>query len=120
MRTNVPGIYAVGDVKGTWMLAHVAEREGVVAAENIAGHDTTMSYAAVPSIVFTDPEISVVGKRERELKADGVPYTVGSFPVSASGKARTMDERTACLASRSTAPRRPTSSWKRCWPCNTA
>ncbi len=92
MRTNVPGIYAVGDVKGTWMLAHVAEREGVVAAENIAGHDTTMSYTAVPSIVFTDPEISIVGKRERELKAEGVPYTVGNFPVSASGKARTMDE----------------------------
>ena len=92
MRTSVPGVYAVGDVKGTYMLAHVAEKEGVVAAENIAGHDAHMVYTAVPSVVFTDPEISVVGKREYELKAEGVPYKVGTFPVSASGKARTMEE----------------------------
>ena len=92
MRTSVPGVYAIGDVKGTYMLAHVAEREGVVAAENIAGHDTHMVYTAVPSVVFTDPEISVVGQRETELKESGIPYKVGTFPVSASGKARTMDE----------------------------
>jgi dihydrolipoamide dehydrogenase len=92
MRTSVPGVYAVGDVKGTYMLAHVAEKEGVVAAENIAGHDAHMVYTAVPSVVFTDPEISVVGKREYELKAEGIPYKVGTFPVSASGKARTMEE----------------------------
>jgi dihydrolipoamide dehydrogenase len=92
MRTSVPGLYAVGDVKGTYMLAHVAEREGVVAAENIAGHDAHMVYTAVPSVVFTDPEISVVGKREYELKAEGVPYKAGTFPVTASGKARTMEE----------------------------
>jgi len=92
MRTSIPGVYAIGDVKGTYMLAHVAEREGVVAAENIAGHDTHMIYTAVPSVVFTDPEISVVGRREAELKESGVPYKVGTFPVSASGKARTMDE----------------------------
>jgi dihydrolipoamide dehydrogenase len=92
MRTSVPGVYAVGDVKGTYMLAHVAEKEGVVAAENIAGHDARMVYTAVPSVVFTDPEISVVGKREYELKAEGIPYKVGTFPVSASGKARTMEE----------------------------
>ena len=92
MRTSLPGIYAVGDVKGTFMLAHVAEREGVVAAENIAGHETRMEYAAVPSVVFTDPEISIVGKREAELRAEGTPYRVGTFPVSASGKARTMEE----------------------------
>ena len=92
MRTSVPGVYAVGDVKGTYMLAHVAEKEGVVAAENIAGHDTHMVYTAVPSVVFTDPEISVVGKREYELKTEGIPYKAGTFPVSASGKARTMEE----------------------------
>jgi dihydrolipoamide dehydrogenase len=92
MRTSVPGVYAVGDVKGTYMLAHVAEKEGVVAAENIAGHDAHMVYTAVPSVVFTDPEISVVGKREYELKAEGIPYKAGTFPVSASGKARTMEE----------------------------
>lgn len=93
MRTNVPGIYAVGDIKGTFMLAHVAEHEGVIAAENIAGHDDAhMVYTAVPSVVFTNPEISVVGKREYELKAEGVPYKAGTFPVSASGKARTMEE----------------------------
>ncbi|MGB9667106.1 MAG: FAD-dependent oxidoreductase, partial [Candidatus Cryosericum sp.] len=92
MRTNVPGIYAVGDVKGTFMLAHVAEHEGVIAAENIAGHDAHMVYTAVPSVVFTNPEISVAGKREYELKAEGIPYKAGTFPVSASGKARTMEE----------------------------
>jgi dihydrolipoamide dehydrogenase len=74
------------------MLAHVAEKEGVVAAENIAGHDARMVYTAVPSVVFTDPEISVVGKREYELKAEGIPYKAGTFPVSGSGKARTMEE----------------------------
>jgi dihydrolipoamide dehydrogenase len=92
MRTSVSGVYAIGDVKGTWMLAHVAEKEGIVAAENIAGQDTHMTYTAVPSVVFTDPEISVVGRREAELKAAGVPYKAGTFPVTASGKARTMDE----------------------------
>ena len=92
MRTSLPGIYAVGDVKGTFMLAHVAEREGVVAAENIAGRESRMEYTAVPSVVFTDPEISIVGKREAELRAEGTPYRVGTFPVSASGKARTMEE----------------------------
>lgn len=92
MHTSVPGIYAVGDVKGTWMLAHVAEKEGIAAAENIAGHDTHMVYTAVPSVVFTDPEISVVGKREYELRTEGIPYKAGIFPVSASGKARTMEE----------------------------
>ena len=92
MRTSLPGVYAVGDVKGTFMLAHVAEKEGVVAAENIAGRDSHMAYAAVPSVIFTDPEISVVGKRESELRAEGIPYRVGTFPVSASGKARTMEE----------------------------
>ncbi len=94
MRTSVPGIYAIGDIKGTYMLAHVAEREGIVAVENIAGKDTHVVYNAVPSVVFTDPEISVVGKRENELKAEGIPYKAGSFPVSASGKARTMEEST--------------------------
>jgi dihydrolipoamide dehydrogenase len=92
MRTSVPGVYAVGDVKGDYMLAYVAEKEGVVAAENIAGHDAHMVYSAVASVVFTDPEISVVGKREYELKAEGIPYRVGTFPVSVSAKARTMEE----------------------------
>ncbi len=92
MRTSVPGVYAIGDVKGTWMLAHVAEKEGITAAENIAGKSVTMDYSAVPSVIFTDPEISVVGKRESDLKTAGTPYRAGTFPVSASGKARTMDE----------------------------
>lgn len=92
MQTSVPGVYAIGDVKGTWMLAHVAEKEGIIAAENIAGKNVTMDYSAVPSVIFTDPEISVVGKRESDLKTTGTPYRAGTFPVSASGKARTMDE----------------------------
>lgn len=94
MRTSLPSVYAIGDVKGTYMLAHVAEQEGIVAVENIAGHDVCMTYDAVPSVIFTDPEISVVGRREHELKQQGIPYAVGSFPVSASGKARTMEEST--------------------------
>lgn len=92
METSVKGIYAVGDVNGKFMLAHVAMKEGIVAAENISGKDAKMDYSAVPSVIFTDPEISVVGKREWELKKEGIEYKVGLFPVSASGKARTMEE----------------------------
>lgn len=92
MRTNVEGIYAVGDINGKFMLAHVAMKEGIVAADNISGKEAKMDYSAVPSVIFTDPEISVVGKREWELKKEGVEYKTGIFPVSASGKARTMEE----------------------------
>src|SRR5450759_5067606 len=82
---------ATQEVHGDHVLLSIGRRSNV-GPENIAGHDAHMIYTAVPSVVFTDPEISVVGKREYELKAEGIPYKAGTFPVSASGKARTMEE----------------------------
>lgn len=87
MRTNVPHIYAVGDVVGKIMLAHVAFREGVVAAENALGLESRMSYKAVPSCIFTDPEIASVGMSEEEAREKVSEVRTGSFPFSANGKA---------------------------------
>ncbi|MDY7041697.1 MAG: dihydrolipoyl dehydrogenase [Chloroflexota bacterium] len=92
LQTNVPRIYAVGDVTGTVMLAHVASRQGEVAAENILGHRAEMNYRAVPNCVFTDPEIAGVGLTEQGAKEQGRDYTVAKFPFSASGKALAMGE----------------------------
>lgn len=87
MATNVPGIYAVGDCIGGAMLAHVASMEGIVAAENALGHQSAMDYSAVPSCVFTLPEVASVGLSEEEVKAKGLEYKVAKFPFSANGKA---------------------------------
>lgn len=92
MRTNIDGVYAVGDVIGKYMLAHSAMREGIVATENIAGINSKMDFLNIPSVIYTDPEIAIIGKRENELKKEGKNYKVGVFPISASGKARTMEE----------------------------
>jgi dihydrolipoamide dehydrogenase len=92
LRTNVPGIFAIGDVIGGKMLAHKAEEEGVVAAEVIAGLPATMHYHAIPGVVYTWPEIATVGMTEQEVQASGRAYTVGKFPFSANGRARTMGE----------------------------
>jgi len=89
-RTSVEGIYALGDVIGGKMLAHKASDEGVAAAEIFAGMDGRVTYAAIPGVVYTTPEVAGVGKTEDELKAAGVPYKVGKFPFTASGRARTM------------------------------
>ncbi|MDO4691680.1 MAG: dihydrolipoyl dehydrogenase [Porphyromonadaceae bacterium] len=86
MRTNVAGLYAVGDINGTSMLAHTATREGVVAVQHILGEPEAMSYRAIPGIVYTDPEIASVGKTEAELKAVGVAYQVHQVPMSLSGR----------------------------------
>lgn len=86
MRTNVAGLYAVGDINGTSMLAHTATREGVVAVQHILGEPEAMSYKAIPGIVYTDPEIASVGKTEAELKAAGVAYQVHQVPMSLSGR----------------------------------
>jgi len=92
MRTDVEGVYAIGDVKGRIMLAHVAMREGVVAAHNVAGHIVEMDYSAVPMVIFSQPEIAIVGLREKD--ADGkVEIKVSKFPVSANGRATTLQER---------------------------
>jgi len=92
MRTNVAGVYAIGDVVGGKLLAHKAEEEGVVAAEAIAGQQTEMHYRSMPSIVYTWPEIASCGLAEHEVKASGRAYKVGKFPFTANGRARTMAE----------------------------
>ncbi len=91
-QTNVPGIYAVGDVIAGPMLAHKAEDEGVACAEMLAGQTAHINYDAIPSVVYTTPEVASVGKTEEELKQAGILYKVGKFPFSANGRARAMDE----------------------------
>lgn len=86
LQTNVPGLYAVGDVNGTSMLAHTAAREGQVAVHHIAGTEDKMSYRAIPGIVYTDPEIAAVGQTEQELQAAGTPYEVHRVPMTLSGR----------------------------------
>jgi dihydrolipoyl dehydrogenase len=87
-RTNVGGIYAIGDVVAGPMLAHKAEDEGVAAAEIIAGQAGHVNYDVIPNVVYTSPEIASVGKTEEELKTAGVSYNVGKFPFSANARAR--------------------------------
>jgi dihydrolipoamide dehydrogenase len=88
--TNVPGIWAIGDVIGGLMLAHKAEEEGVALAERLAGQAGHVNYAAIPGVVYTWPEVASVGKTEEQLKAEGVAYSVGKFPFTANGRARAM------------------------------
>jgi dihydrolipoamide dehydrogenase len=88
LRTNVAGIYAIGDVITGPMLAHKAEEEGVAAAEVIAGKAGHVNYDVIPNIVYTFPEIASVGKTEEELKAAGIAYQVGKFPFTANARAR--------------------------------
>lgn len=89
-RTNVAGIYAIGDVVRGPMLAHKAEDEGVAVAEIIAGKHGHVNYDAIPGIVYTAPEVAAIGKTEEELKAAGVAYKVGKFPFTANGRARAI------------------------------
>jgi dihydrolipoamide dehydrogenase len=88
LRTNVAGIYAIGDAIAGPMLAHKAEDEGVAAAETIAGKAGHVNYDVIPNVVYTFPEIASVGKTEEELKAAGVAYQVGKFPFTANARAR--------------------------------
>jgi len=88
--TNVPGIYAIGDVIAGPMLAHKAEEEGVALAESLAGQAGHVKYDAIPSVIYTWPEVAAVGRTEEQLKADGVGFKVGKFPFTANGRARAM------------------------------
>lgn len=88
LQTNVPGIYAIGDVVKGAMLAHKAEEEGTFVAEVIAGEKPHIDYNLIPGVVYTWPEVSAVGKTEEELKEAGVAYKSGMFPFKASGRAR--------------------------------
>ena len=87
MRTNVPNIYAIGDVAGGLLLAHKASHEGIVATENIAGSGLAADWKAVPYAVFTDPEIAAIGMTEKEAQASGRKIKIGKFPYRAIGKA---------------------------------
>ncbi len=92
METNISGIYAVGDVTGGILLAHVASKEGIVAAQNACGISAFIDYRVVPAGVFTSPEIGSVGLREHQVQQQGVPYKIGRFPVRGLGKAHAMGE----------------------------
>lgn len=89
--TNLPNVYAIGDLVRGPMLAHKASEEGVAVAERIAGQHGHVNYDAVPNVIYTHPEISWVGKTEEDLKAEGVDYKVGAFPMAASGRAKAMN-----------------------------
>lgn len=89
-QTNVSGIYAIGDVVKGPMLAHKAEDEGIAVAEILAGQAGHVNFDAIPSVVYTQPEVASVGKTEEELKAAGIEYKSGKFPFTANGRARAM------------------------------
>ena len=99
MRTNVPHIFAIGDVVGEPMLAHKASHEGKVAAEVIAGHDVTFDVRGIPSVAYTDPEVAWIGLTETRAKAEGIEVEKATFPWAASGRALTLgrDEGTTKL-----------------------
>lgn len=92
MQTNVPGIYAIGDVCGLYWLAYVASAEGIVAADVIAGHDVKIDYSIIPQCVFSIPEIASVGVTEKEAKDAGREVKISKFPFSANGRAMALGE----------------------------
>jgi dihydrolipoamide dehydrogenase len=91
-QTNIPGIYAIGDVSGVPMLAHKASKEGEVCAEVIAGHHAGKDWVTVPGIIFTDPEVAMVGLTEAQAKEKGMTVKVGKFPFAALGRAMSIRE----------------------------
>ncbi len=90
--TNIPGIYAIGDVIAGPMLAHKAEEEGVAIAERLAGQAGHVNYGVIPGVVYTWPEVAAVGQTEEDLKAAGIAYKIGKFPFTANGRARAMGD----------------------------
>ena len=88
LQTNIPNIYAIGDVIKGAMLAHKAEEEGTLVAEKIAGQKPHIDYNLIPGVVYTWPEVAAVGKTETQLKESGIDYKMGSFPMRALGRAR--------------------------------
>jgi dihydrolipoamide dehydrogenase len=93
-KTNLPNVWAVGDVVRGPMLAHKAEEEGVAVAERIAGQHGHVNFNTIPWVIYTSPEISWVGRTEQQLKADGVAYKAGQFPFMANGRARALGDTT--------------------------
>jgi dihydrolipoamide dehydrogenase len=128
MRTNVPHIFAIGDIVGQPMLAHKASHEGKVAAEVAAGHKRAFDARVIPSVAYTDPEIAWVGLTETQAKAQGIAYGKGSFPWAASGRSLALNRdegmtklsstnrRSGYLAPASSVPTPATSSARWPWP----
>ena len=96
-RTNLPGVWAVGDVVRGPMLAHKAEEEGVAVAERIAGQHGHVNFDTIPWVIYTSPEIAWVGQTEQQLKAAGRAYKAGSFPFLANGRARALGDTTGMV-----------------------
>ena len=96
-RTNLPGVWAIGDVVRGPMLAHKAEEEGVAVAERIAGQHGHVNFNTIPWVIYTSPEIAWVGKTEQQLKAEGVQYKAGTFPFLANGRARALGDTTGMV-----------------------
>ncbi|MEN9843224.1 MAG: Dihydrolipoyl dehydrogenase [Pseudomonadota bacterium] len=96
-RTNLPNVWAVGDVVRGPMLAHKAEEEGVAVAERIAGQHGHVNFNTIPWVIYTSPEIAWVGRTEQQLKADGVAYKAGTFPFMANGRARALGDTTGMV-----------------------
>ncbi len=96
-KTNVPGVWAVGDVVRGPMLAHKAEEEGVAVAERISGQHGHVNFNTIPWVIYTSPEIAWVGRTEQQLKADGVAYKAGTFPFLANGRARALGDTTGMV-----------------------
>jgi dihydrolipoamide dehydrogenase len=93
-RTNLPNVWAIGDVVRGPMLAHKAEEEGVAVAERMAGQHGHVDFNTIPWVIYTSPEIAWVGQTEQQLKAAGVAYRAGTFPFSANGRARALGDTT--------------------------
>lgn len=91
-RTSVPHLYAIGDIAGQPLLAHKGSKEGIVAAEAIAGQKTVYDVVAMPAVIFTDPEIATVGLTEAEARAKGIDVKIGTFPFAANGRALSVNE----------------------------
>ena len=96
-KTNLPGVWAVGDVVRGPMLAHKAEEEGVAVAERMAGQHGHVNFNTIPWVIYTSPEIAWVGRTEQQLKADGVKYKAGTFPFLANGRARALGDTTGMV-----------------------
>ncbi len=91
-QTSVPGVYALGDLIAGPMLAHKAEEEGAALAERLAGQKTCVNHGAIPSVIYTHPEVAAVGQTEEQVRQSGREYRVGRFPFAANGRARCLDE----------------------------
>ncbi len=96
-KTNLPGVWAVGDVVRGPMLAHKAEEEGVAVAERIAGQHGHVNFNTIPWVIYTSPEIAWVGRTEQQLKAEGAAYKAGTFPFLANGRARALGDTTGMV-----------------------